>query len=474
MPASSNGSAKPRVVIVGAGFGGIAAAKNLAKAPVDVTIIDRRNFHLFQPLLYQVATAALSPSEIAMPIRSVVKNQHNTSVVLGRVTGVDIAAREVLTDKQRVPYDFLILATGARHDYFGREEWEPHAPGLKKIDDAVAIRRRILEAFEWAETEADPAAQVRLLTFVVVGGGATGVEMAGAIAELAKKMLTKEFRNIEPHTARVVLVEAGPKVLAAFPAKLSGAARRALERLGVEVRLGHPVSQCDGNGVEVDGQRIEAHTVIWAAGVIASPAAKWLDAERDRVGRVVVEADLSVPGHRDIFVIGDTALALDGDGKPLPGVAAVAKQQGRYLARLIRERVRGNRNSLPFRYRDFGSLATIGRKAAVAHVLGFQLSGRLAWVLWGLVHIYFLVGARNRFVVTINWIWAYLTFQFSSRLIIGDGRPPATAVAAPAGAKTGAKTKDPAARRARSRTRAPRRTIRPPSDFRADDPAPPS
>lgn len=420
MSPSARHSGKPRVVIVGAGFGGIAAAKALARAPVDVTIIDRRNFHLFQPLLYQAATAALSPSDIALPIRNMLRRQRNTTVQLGKVTGVDTVAQEVLIGDRRVPYDFLILATGARHAYFGHDEWEAHAPGLKKIDDAVGIRRRILEGFERAETESDPAAQARLLTFVIIGGGPTGVEMAGAIAELANNVLANEFRKIDPKAARIVLIEAGPRVLATFPEPLSAAACRSLNRLGVETLFGNPVSVCDGEGVVVAGERIEAATVIWAAGVIASPAGKWLGVEKDRVGRVVVNADLSVPGHRELFVIGDTAVVSGHDGNPLPGIAAVAKQQGNYVARLIRARVCGARDYPPFRYRHFGNLATIGRKAAVAHVGKMQLSGWLAWILWGLVHVYFLVGFRNRIAVTISWLWAYLAYQSSSRLIIGD------------------------------------------------------
>ncbi len=431
MPSLARTSSRPRVVIVGAGFGGLAAAMELRKAPVDVIIIDRRNYHLFQPLLYQVATAGLSPADIAMPIRSIVRHQRNTTVLLGRVTGVDKAAREVQVGERRVPYDYLVVATGARHSYFGNDEWEPFAPGLKKIDDATDIRGRILEAFELAELEPDPVKQRHLLNFVVVGGGPTGVEMAGAIAELANKALAADFRNIDPRAARIILVEAGPRVLPSFPQQLSHAARRSLERLGVEVRLGHPVSDCDRNGIFVAGERIEARTVIWAAGVIASPASKWLAAERDAVGRVKVETDLSLPGHPEIFVIGDTALSLDSEGKPLPGVAAVAKQQGRYVGRLIRRRV-CSREELPaFRYRHYGSLATIGRTAAVASIGRLHLSGWLAWMLWSLIHIYFLIGVRNRISVLVTWIWAYLTFQRGSRLITGpDVKPDASEIAA--------------------------------------------
>jgi NADH dehydrogenase len=325
---------------------------------------------------------------------------------------------------RRIPYDYLVLATGARHAYFGRDGWEPFAPGLKKIEDAVAIRRRILEAFERAESEPNPARRRQFLNFVVVGGGPTGVEMAGAIAELAKKALTSDFRNIDPRTARIILVEGGPRVLPSFPEKLSRAAVRSLRKLGVDVRCGHSVSQCDGDGVVVDGERIPARTVIWAAGVIASPAAKWLGAKKDRAGRVVVRRDLSVPGHPDVFVIGDSAHSVDAGGRQLPGNAAVAKQQGRYVARLIRDRVDGVGNTPPFRYRDFGILATMGRKAAVAKLGKIELSGWPAWVIWSLVHIYFLIGTRNRMAVLTAWIWAYITFQHGSRLITQPGADP--------------------------------------------------
>ncbi len=431
MVTGAQSPSRPRVVIVGAGFGGLAAAMELRKAPVDVTIIDRRNYHLFQPLLYQVATAGLSPADIAMPIRSIVRHQRNTTVLLGRVTGVDKAAREVLIGERRVPYDYLVVATGARHSYLGNDEWEPFAPGLKKIDDATAIRGRILEAFELAELEPDPVKQRPLQNFVVVGGGPTGVEMAGAIAELSKNALAADFRNIDPRAARVILIEAGPRVLPSFPERLSDAARRSLERLGVDVRLGHPVSHCDRNGVVVASERIEARTIIWAAGVIASPASRWLEADRDRVGRVNVRENLSLPGHQEIFVIGDTALALDSEGKPLPGIAAVAKQQGRYIAHLIRRRVCDRGELSAFHYRHYGSLATIGRTAAVASIGRLHLSGWLAWMLWSLIHIYFLIGVRNRISVLVTWIWAYLTFQRGSRLITGpDVKPDASEIAA--------------------------------------------
>jgi NADH dehydrogenase FAD-containing subunit len=409
----------PRVVIVGAGFGGLAAASALNGADVQVTVIDRRNYHLFQPLLYQVATAALSPAAIAQPIRSILKRQRNAAVLLGRVTGIDTGARAVLIGERRIPYDYLIVATGARHAYFGHDEWEPFAPGLKKIEDATAIRARILLAFEQAESATDPALRRALLTFAIVGGGPTGVELAGAIAELARQALVAEFRAIDPRATRVVLIEAGPRLLPAFPERLSRVARSALERLGVEVRLGAAVTACDGAGVALGDERLAARCILWAAGVAASPAARWLGAERDRAGRVKVGRDLSVPGHPEIFVIGDSALATDAHGHPLPGIAPAAKQAGHYVARLIRARVTGRPAPAPFRYRHLGNLATIGRKAAVADFGRLRLSGRLAWLLWGLVHIYFLIGFRNRLVVSLDWLWAYLTFQRGARLITG-------------------------------------------------------
>lgn len=420
MRTATQQSTRPRVVIVGAGFGGLAAAVALADAPVVVRLIDKHNYHLFQPLLYQVATAALTPADIAWPIRNIVRHQRNTSVLLGRVTGVDVKTREVLIGERRMAYDYLILATGARHAYFGRDDWEPFAPGLKKIEDATAIRRRILEAFELAEAETDLTKHRQLLSFVVVGGGPTGVEMAGAIAELARKALAADFRNIDPRAARIALVEAGPRLLPTFPDRLSEAARRSLERLGVDVLLGEPVSHCDAEGVVVAGRRLLAGTVIWAAGVAASPAAKWLGADKDRAGRVVVEADLSLPGWPDVFVIGDTALARNADDKPLPGTAAVAKQQGRYVGRLIRDRANGRQDAPPFRYRHYGRLATIGRNAAVADLGKVRLSGWFAWVLWSVAHLYFLFGLRSRLTVLLAWMWAYLTFHRGARLITGS------------------------------------------------------
>jgi NADH dehydrogenase len=405
-------------VIVGAGFGGLSAAKALARAPVEVTIIDQHNYHLFQPLLYQVATAALSPADIASPIRSVLARQRNATVVLAEVSAVYLERRQVVAEERLVGYDFLIVATGARHAYFGHDDWARHAPGLKRIDDATYLRRRILLAFEKAESETDPERRRALLNFVVVGGGPTGVEMAGAIAELARKALKSDFRTIDPGSARVILVEAAPRLLTPFDPRLSEAARRSLERLGVEVRLGAAVTDCDADGVVIGQERIAAATIIWGAGVMASPAGLWLGAKTDRAGRVEVQPDLSIPGHPEVFVIGDTALARSGDGPPLPGIAPVAKQQGVYVARLLVDRLAG-RQTAPFRYRDFGILATIGRKHAVIQWGPIRLSGFFAWLLWCFAHIYFLIGFRNRLAVVLNWGWNYFTFQRGTRLITG-------------------------------------------------------
>jgi NADH dehydrogenase FAD-containing subunit len=420
--ASSAGD-RPRIVIVGAGFGGLVAARALRKVAAKVTVIDRRNYHLFQPLLYQVATAGLSPADIASPIRGILRDQANAEVLMARVTGVDRARREVLIEDngRRIPYDYLIIAAGARHAYFGHDEWGEVAPGLKKIDDATAIRHRILVAFEKAESSHDPDERRRLLTFVIVGGGPTGVEMAGAIAELAKKTLAKDFRTIDPASARVILVEGGPRVLLAFPEKLSTKARRSLEKLGVEVLTNTPVELCDADGVVSAGTRIEARTILWAAGVQAAPVAKWLQADKDRAGRVKVNADLSVPGDPDIFVVGDNATIMQANGQPVPGVAPAAKQMGAYAARVIAGRIAGKPVSEPFRYRNYGNFATIGRHAAVADFGWLRLSGYPAWLLWGAAHIYFLIGFRNRLAVMLDWLWAYVTYQRGVRLITGSG-----------------------------------------------------
>ena len=405
-------------MIVGAGFGGLMAAKGLAKAPVEVVVIDRHNYHLFQPLLYQVATAGLSPADIAAPIRSVLSRQANASVILAEVDAVDPARKVVRAEDREIAYDRLIIATGATHSYFSHDDWQPYAPGLKTIDDATLIRRRILLAFEKAEVEEDPRERERLCSFVVVGGGPTGVEMAGAIAELARKALSADFRSVDLRSTRVTLIEAGPRLLAAFHPDLSETARRSLEMLNVEVRLGKAATACDARGVEVNGERIEAANIVWAAGVAASPVRRWLNVEGDRQGRVPVNPDLTVAGHPDVFVIGDAAHCAGAEGRPLPGVAPVAKQQGAYVARLIRARLKGA-DLPPFRYRDFGSLATIGRKRAVVDMGRLRIAGFPAWVVWSIAHIYYLIGFRNRAAVALNWIWNYVTFERGARLITG-------------------------------------------------------
>jgi NADH dehydrogenase len=411
------------VVIVGAGFGGLAAASGLGKAAVDVTVIDRRNYHLFQPLLYQVATAALSPAEIAAPIRSILSRHQNIDMLLDEVVGVDVGGRRVLT-RGAGPrsYDFLVLATGSEYSYFGHEDWARLAPGLKSLDDATGIRRRLLLAFERAETCTDEAERRRLMTFVLVGAGPTGIEMAGALAELARATLVRDFRHIDPASARIVLVEAGPRVLAGFPDRLARYARRTLERMGVEVRLSAPVEQIDEHGIVAKGERIEAETVLWCAGVKATPVASWLGAAAAKGGTVRVEPDLSVPGHPEIFVIGDAAFRPWRGEEPLPGVAAVAVQQGAYVAELLARRAAGRGGMPPFAYRDRGSLATIGRDSAVADFGTLKLTGTLAWLLWGLVHIYFLIGFRSRIIVFVNWAWAWLTYRRGARLITGPLR----------------------------------------------------
>lgn len=411
-------NAARRVVIIGAGFGGLSAAWGLRNSAFQVTLIDQHNYHLFQPLLYQVATAALSPADIAGPVRSVVRDYRNVSVILAQVSGIDVARNEVLAEGRRIPFDDLIIATGARHAYFGHDDWAVYAPGLKTIDDATYLRRRILLAFEKAETEPDAAERRRLMNFVIVGGGATGVEMAGAIAELAKRALAADFRVIDPRSARVILVEAGARLLPAFDASLSAAAAHSLQSLGVEVRVGASVTDVDSGGVSVGQERIEARTVVWAAGVMASGAGRWLGAETDRAGRVIVNDDLSVPGRPNIFAIGDTAHVVTETGDLLPGVAPVAKQQGKYVAKLLRARLAG-KTLPPFRYRDYGSLATIGRKSAVVQIGRFKMKGFLAWVLWSVAHIYFLIGFRYRLAVALHWLWNYVTFQRGTRLITG-------------------------------------------------------
>ena len=415
----SAGVSRPRIVIIGAGFGGLSAAKRLGQVAADVTVIDRRNHHLFQPLLYQVATAALSPADIAAPIRGILATQANTHVILGSVTGIDTAGRSVLIGNRRIPYDLLIIATGARENYFGHDEWAAVTSGLKTIEDATTMRRRILVAFDRAEDSDDEAEQRRLLTFVIIGGGPTGVELAGALAELAKAALARDFRHIDPTTARIILVEAGPRLLPSFPPKLSAVAARALTRLGVELRLGTTVTRCDRGGAVLDDEGIESRTLIWAAGVAASPAATWLGVGPGRGGRVVMTSDLSLPEHPEIFVIGDTAQVEGPDGA-LPGVAPVAKQEGAYVARVIAARLAGKRPPARFRYRNLGNLATIGRKEAIVDFGRLRLTGRIAWLVWGLAHIYFLIGFRNRMAVAVDWLWSYLTYQRGARLITGQ------------------------------------------------------
>ncbi len=408
---SSGGAPRPRVVVLGAGFAGLTAAKHLAGVNVDLTLIDRHNYHLFQPLLYQVATAGLSPAQIAAPIRSILRGQTNVTVRLARVIGIDKARHQVMTDDGCIDYDWLIVATGARHAYFGHDEWEAYAQGLKRIDDATAIRRRILTSFEKAESAAADMMRRRELNFVIVGGGPTGVELAGAIAELARTALAADFRNIDPRRARVILLEAGDRLLAAFPPSLSAKAKRSLEKLGVEVRLGAAVTDCTARGVAIgDRDTIESDCVIWAAGVAASPAAKGLGAEQDRAGRVKVNPDLSLPGYPEIFVIGDTALVLGADGRPVPGLAPAAKQQGACVAAWMRRKLAGGRPPERFRY----------RASAVADFGRIRISGYPAWLLWGLVHVFFLIGFRNRIAVLMEWLWAYVTFQRGARLITGS------------------------------------------------------
>jgi NADH:ubiquinone reductase (H+-translocating) len=423
----SDGRAK--VVIIGAGFGGIETAKSLKRAPVDVTVIDRVNHHCFQPLLYQVATAALSPADVAWPIRHILRKQKNATVLMAEVQGIDTGKRLVQIDSTSIPYDYLVLATGATHSYFGHDEWADVAPGLKRIEDATRIRRRILIAFERAELTNDPAERKRLLTFAIVGGGATGVEMAGAISEVARQSLAMDFRRIDPTAARIVLIEAGPRIMPTLPENLSDYVRRTLAKKGVEVMTATRVVSCDARGValasEASGQRdnsisalehgrLDAGTIIWAAGVVASPAARWLDAAHDRAGRVKVGADLSVSGHPDVFVIGDTAVT---DQPGIPGTAPAAKQMGRYVGRLIAARVTGKPAPAPFRYHHLGDLATIGRHAAVVKLGRLELTGFLGWLFWSVVHIYFLIEVRDRFIVAFTWLWDYITFQRGARLI---------------------------------------------------------
>ena len=415
---------EPHIVIVGAGFGGLAAAQELAEAPVRVTIIDRRNYHLFVPLLYQVATAALSPADVSAPVRQIFAGHENVEVLLGQVTDVDPARRVVHMGERAVPYDHLILAPGSGQSYFGHDEWARFAPGLKTIEDAREIRGRLLMAFEQAELAEDPRERARLMTIVLVGGGPTGVEMAGAIAELARETLKREFRHIRPEHARIVLLEAMDRILGPFPEKLARFAHDRLEKAGVEVRLGAMVESVDARGVVAGGERIETDNVIWTAGVQAAPVGQWLGVEATKTGQVQVDENLAVPGLENVYLIGDAALALDRKGEPLPGLAQVAKQQGTYLGKALARTARGKPWSGPFRFRNYGNMATIGRNAAIADFGWWRTAGALAWWLWGLVHIYLLIGFRNRVLVTLQWFWVYLTRKRPVRLITGEHKAP--------------------------------------------------
>lgn len=413
----------PHLVVIGGGFAGLWATRALASARIRITLVDRRNHHLFQPLLYQVATAGLSAPDIAAPLRHILGDQRNVEVRLGEVTSIDKASRQItLADGSQLGYDTLMLCTGATHAYFGHDEWAADAPGLKTLDDAIALRRKLLLAFERAEAEPDPARKAAWLSFAVVGGGPTGVELAGTLAEIARHTLRNEFRHIDPASAKVRLVEAGPRVLSSFPEVLSLKARRQLEKLGVEVLTGTAVSHIDGEGFQLGEQFIAARTVVWAAGVAASPLARTLEVPLDRAGRVPVQPDLTLDGHAEIFVAGDLAALQQADGRPVPGVAPAAKQMGKHVAATLRARLEGKPSPGPFKYQDFGNLATIGRMAAIVHLGRLQLSGVLAWWFWLAAHVFFLIGFRNRIVVLLNWAVAYWSYQRSARIIFGDDR----------------------------------------------------
>lgn len=411
---------RPRVVIVGAGFGGLFAAKALKRADVDIVLVDRQNYHLFQPLLYQVGTAGLAPSDIAWPVRSILRRQSNVRVVLGEVAGVDRDRRILMTDAQPIPFDYLVVATGAQDAYFGHDEWRDHAPGLKTVDDATSLRRRLLLAFERAETVEDAQHREALMRFVVIGAGPTGVELAGAVAELARFTLARDFRRIDPTAAEVLLVEAGPRVLPAFHESSSRYAHKVLERLGVQLRLNTRVTAVEESGVSLGAERLAAATTIWAAGVAATPVASWLAIPAKPDGRIPVSSDLSISGDGRIFVIGDAAAVVDERGNAVPGIAPAAKQQGRHAARVIRERIAGRTAPVAFRYRHAGSLATIGRRAAVVEFGRWRLRGRLAWWLWGIAHIYFLIGLPSPLIVSLRWLWEYITYGRGARLITGS------------------------------------------------------
>ena len=410
--------ARKKVVIIGAGFGGLEAARALRNTPVDLTVADRHNHHCFQPLLYQVATAVISPADIAWPVRSILRRQQNASVVMCSIKSIDTKARVVRTDSLDLPYDYLVLATGVTHSYFGHDDWQAAAPGLKTLTDATKIRSHILLSFERAETAGSERDRRRLLTFVVVGGGPTGVEMAGAIAEIARHALRYDFRHIDPRSSRILLIEGGPRILPTFTEKLAAYADRSLRKMGVEIMTGAMVTECRRDGVSLGKKRIESEAIVWAAGVVAGPAANWIGAEQDLAGRIKVERDLSVPGHPEIFAVGDTAV-LPG---PIPGIAPAAKQMGRYVGKLIAARIAGAKEAKPFVYRHAGDLATIGRKSAVVKLHRIELTGFIGWLFWSVAHIYFLIGIRNRFVVAITWLWSYITYQRGARLITRDDR----------------------------------------------------
>ncbi len=412
------GDARKQVVIIGAGFGGLEAARALKNAPVDVTVADRHNHHTFQPLLYQVATAVISPADIAWPVRSILRRQLNASVVMCSIKSIDTKARVVRAESLNLPYDYLVLATGVTHSYFGHDDWQIAAPGLKTLTDATKIRSRILLSFERAETAQTERDRRRLLTFVVVGGGPTGVEMAGAIAEIARHALRYDFRHIDPRSSRILLIEGGPRILPTFSEKLAAYADRSLRKMGVEIMTGAMVTECRRDGVSLGEKRIESEAIVWAAGVVAGPAANWIGAEQDRAGRIKVEPDLSVPGHPEIFAVGDTAVLPN----PIPGIAPAAKQMGRYVGKLIAARIAGAKEVKPFVYRHAGDLTTIGRKSAVVMLHRVELTGFIGWLFWSVAHIYFLIGIRNRFVIAITWLWSYITYQRGARLITRDDR----------------------------------------------------
>jgi NADH dehydrogenase len=412
-----DGSRRPRVVVVGGGFAGLEAVKGLRRAPVDITLLDARNHYLFQPLLYQVATAALNPSDIAAPLREILRKQENVTVLLAHVTGIDMENRKVLLPDGEQPYDYLVLATGATHSYFGHPEWAHLAPGLKTIEDAIEIRKRVLLAYEAAEREPDAERRKALMTFVIIGGGPTGAELAGAFCEIARYAMAKDFRRINPSDARIVLIEGAPRILPTYVESLTTKARQQLEKLGTEVRTNERVTGVDADGVWIGSERIKAHTVIWAAGVQASPLMKCCGTELDRAGRAIVEPDLSVPGHPEIMIIGDAAFR-EQDGKPIFGVAPAAMQGGRYAAQRIRRMIAGQPVE-PFHYVDKGSLATLGRRAAIADIRGIRLSGFIAWLAWLFIHLAYLIQFRNRVIVLMEWAWSYVTFQRGARLITG-------------------------------------------------------